>query len=185
MMTPYAELGPIDPQVEDPETRYPIPAHSIVQALEFISNSTDRLVKISLTEKLSPLLIGAYREIELATKQEVEEACQRVKNPKQALHVFTSRYLSHGYPLPSDVLKDLGFPVQAMDLATSNSFMDLHDLTLTFTHLHDHDEHDQCLAPVVALTSHFQSCLMRNDFMCEVLGAAPQPKPGEGGPPEA
>ncbi len=171
-MTPYAEVGPIDPQVADPQTGYPIPAHSIAQALKFISSCEDRLVKLSLTEKLSPLLIGAYKEIELATIQEVDEVCQRLANPKPALHAFTSKYLSHGYPLTADALKGLGFPVEMMDLTVSNAFMDLHDLCLPFTHLHDHDEAGHCVEPIAALTTECQSCLLENEFFLEKLPAA-------------
>lgn len=69
VMCKAAELGPIDPQVRDPITGAWIPAHSIKEALAFIESVKDPLVKLSLSDRLPPLLIGAYRDAQNAAKQ--------------------------------------------------------------------------------------------------------------------
>ncbi len=165
-MTPYAELGPIDPQVQDPETEEFVPAHSIGRALDFIEETEDNLVKISLAEKLSPLLIGGYKDVELATAQEVEEVCQKLPDPERAIHTLTSKYLSHGYPLFANVLKELGFPVEPLSLEQAEPYFVLNDMYVALTHLHAHDEAG-CIAPEVAQTKDSQAAVFRDKFIAE------------------
>lgn len=169
-MGAYAELGPIDPQVLDPQTGQFVPAHSIVRALDFISATRDNLVKISLAEKLSPILIGGYKDVELATEQEVEEVCRKLADPERAIHTLTSKYLSHGYPLTGDTLKDLGFPVHSLTLEESEPYMALHDDYVSLSHMHGHSDDGKCVTPNVVQTKEFQSAVFEDKFICESLG---------------
>ena len=155
-MTPYAELGPIDPQVEDPETGTFVPAHSIGRALDFIEETEDLHIKLALTSKLSPLLIGGYKDVESATEQEVQEVCERLKlpDPAGAVRTLTSTYLSHGYPVTPDTLKGLGFPIEQLSLKESEPFMRMHDLYVPLVLMqstsHPHDEAGECVLPSLA-----------------------------------
>jgi hypothetical protein len=159
VMTPYAELGPIDPQVADPETDEFVPAHSIGRALDFIEETEDLHVKLALTSKLSPLLIGGYKDVESATEQEVREVCERLKlpDPAEAVRRLTSTYLSHGYPVTHETLKGLGFPITQMSIKEAEPFMRLHDvyvpLIIMQTRSHPHDENGECILPSLAQIS--------------------------------
>jgi hypothetical protein len=155
-LTPYAELGPIDPQVSDPETDQFVPAHSIGRALDFVEETEDMHVKLALTSKLSPLLIGGYKDVESATEQEVREVCERLKlpDPDGAVRLLTSTYLSHGYPVTHETLKGLGFPIKQLSLRDSEPFMQLHDLYTPLITMqaraHPHDEKGDCVLPSLA-----------------------------------
>jgi hypothetical protein len=161
-MTPYAELGPIDPQVADPETDEFVPAHSIGRALDFVEETEDLHVKLALTSKLSPLLIGGYKDVESATEQEVREVCDRLRlpDPDGAVRTLTSTYLSHGYPVTHETLKGLGFPISQLSIKESEPFMRLHDtyvpLIIMQSRSHPHDENGECVLPsLVQIRGHY------------------------------
>ena len=130
LLTPYGELGPIDAQVEDPETGEYVPAHSIGRAIDFIEATEDRSVKITLALKLSPMLIGGYLGVVSAGEQEVKEVCTRlgIQNPDAAVEALTAKYLSHGYPVTADTLKDHGFPIRSLTIEEAEPYMKLNDL---------------------------------------------------------
>jgi hypothetical protein len=130
VMCKCAELGPVDPQVRDPVSGAWVPAHSIREALAFIEGVTDPLVKLSLADRLPPLLMGAYREYQSAARQYIEEALTKLgENEKQkAISVFTERYLSHGYPIDRKICKDVGLNVPAISDELENSICDLHEI---------------------------------------------------------
>ena len=190
----YGEVGPMDPQVRDPQSGAGfIPSHSIQQTLKFIEETNDPLVKLALTDKLSPLLIGAFREMERATKQEVEEFCQHLPDPARAVHQLTSYYLSHGYPLTGDALQALGFPVQQLSLKESEPYMRLHDVYVALSHLHEHTEDHDCVTPILAQSKNYQVAILDEKVICARLDApvaapalsppASPPPVGPSGPP--
>ncbi|HXY15011.1 MAG TPA: hypothetical protein VEI26_10980 [Terriglobales bacterium] len=73
LLTPSAQLGPVDPQVRHPEKNVWFPAHSIKEALERVEATKDPFVKIAMADKLDPFLIGAYQDAISASKQYIEE----------------------------------------------------------------------------------------------------------------
>jgi hypothetical protein len=112
IMCKSGELGPVDTIVRDPVTDIWIPAHSIKEAISFIEETTDPLVKLSMADKLPPLLLGAFRDAQNAAKQYLEEALNKLGNRKeQALETFTTKFLSHGYPIDRDLCKSIGLNV--------------------------------------------------------------------------
>lgn len=105
------ELGPIDPQVRHPlEKDVYLPALSIKDAIEFIESSKDEIVKIGLTEKIDPYLMGAYKRVLSLASQYLEEAnlVKNSKNPKETITSLTQKYISHGYPIDMIECKTLG-----------------------------------------------------------------------------
>ncbi len=132
VMCKASELGPIDPQVRDPITGAWIPAHSIKEALAFIESVKDPLVKLSLSDRLPPLLIGAYRDAQNAAKQHIHEAIEhsKLEDDKKivAIDTFTEKYLSHGYPIDrnkcKEVLPNIIFP----DSDLENKICELHEI---------------------------------------------------------
>lgn len=88
IMCKGGELGPIDPQVRDPYSGTPIPAHSLKESLAFIEETKDPLVKVSLADKIPPLLMGAYREAGSSTKQYLEEICSELGDKKEDVLFF-------------------------------------------------------------------------------------------------
>ena len=123
------ELGPIDPQVKHPTADIWIPAHSIKEAIEFIEETKDPLVKLSMADKLDPLLMGAYRDVEKATQQYVQEVFEGLEEEKKniALHSFTGRYRSHGYPIDDNVCKSVGIKLECIDENLEKKIYDLHE----------------------------------------------------------
>ena len=122
------ELGPIDPQVKDPYSGEFIPAHSLKEALKFIEETQDPLVKLSLADKIPVLLMGAYREAGASSKQYLEEIFSKSGNGKKELiRNFTEKYLSHGYPIDRDDLIKIGLKVSKPNEKTENAFCDLHE----------------------------------------------------------
>ncbi len=130
ILTKAGELGPIDPQVKDPVSGLWIPAHSIKQALDFIEKQEDPLVKVTLTDKLSPLLLGAFRDAQDAVQQYVEEECEKFNEEikHEIIETFTQKYLSHGYPITRDKCKELGLPVTYPDDDLEELMYDLHQI---------------------------------------------------------
>lgn len=112
VMCKSGELGEVDPQVRDPATGAFVPAHSIKEAIEFIEEVKDPFVKLSLADKLPPLLIGAFRDAQNAGIQYIDEALTKLGEKKEeAVDTFTRKYLSHGYPIDRDICKEVGLNV--------------------------------------------------------------------------
>ena len=168
-LTPYGELGPIDAQVEDPDTGEYVPAHSIGRAIDFIEETKDRSVKITLALKLSPMLIGGYLGVVSAGDQEVNEVCTRlgIKDPDAAVQALTSKYLSHGYPVTAETLKDHGFPIKPLTVSEAEPYMELHDTYLPFLELHEHGPHGDLLMPTVVLSSNYHVAIWDGRILSE------------------
>ena len=130
LMCKCGELGPLDPQVRDPTTGLWVPAHSIRETLLFIESVRDPLVKLSLTDRLPPLLMGAYREYQNTARQYTEEAFSKIdeSNKQKAIATFTERYLSHGYPIDRKICKDVGLNVIPLTDSLENTICDLHEI---------------------------------------------------------
>jgi len=111
IMCRSGELGVTDQIVRDPVTGLYVPASSIREAINFIQGIEDPLIKLSMAEKMPPLLIGAYNGARKVSKQYLEEIFKEYKNRDELIEVFTERYISHGYPLTREYCKDLGLPV--------------------------------------------------------------------------
>lgn len=132
VMCKASELGPVDPQVRDPITGYWIPAHSIKEALNFIESIKDPLVKLSLSEKLPPFLIGAYRDAQNAAKQHIQDAIEHSKleddKKEIAINTFTEKYLSHGYPIDRNKCKEVLPHVIFPESDIENKICELHEI---------------------------------------------------------
>jgi|Deesub1362B_J571_1020462.scaffolds.fasta_scaffold05357_2 hypothetical protein len=126
------ELGPIDPQVKHPAANIWIPAHSIKEAIDFIQETKDPLVKLALADKLDPWLIGAYKDAEKAARQYVEEIFEKLDEEEKEdhTHVFTGKYRSHGYPIDLIVCNKLNLKLnlKSLDEETENMIYDLHEM---------------------------------------------------------
>ena len=94
------ELGPIDPQVLDPDSGMMVPALSIKNAMDF-NEATNPIVAASLADKISPMLMDAYRNAEAASRQCLNEIFTAKKfdseRREDLVGVFTEDLLSHGY----------------------------------------------------------------------------------------
>lgn len=138
------ELGPIDPQVVDPQTGMYVPAHSIKEAMSFIEEISDGITKASISDKIPLLLIGAYRGAEKTSMQYLDEILDKKgfdkDKKKELLHIFTKKYFSHGYPMSRDFLTRKGIKVDTIDEATEALFSKLH--AIWQRHLHSIDQ--QC-----------------------------------------
>jgi len=132
VMTKSAELGPVDPQVHHPALDLWIPAHSIKDALSFIESTHDPFVKLTMADKLDPLLIGAFEDAQNATVQYIAEAFACIKDDdkrKNAIEVFTTRYKSHGYPIDRDLCsKEAGIKVISPEDGLEKTLGDLYEL---------------------------------------------------------
>ena len=131
VLTCFAQLGPVDPQVRDPKNpEMWFPAHSIKEAIDQVENTQDKLVKMAMADKLEPFLIGAFRDAMSASKQYVEEAIEKwnVPNKDDIIKAFTDKYKSHGYPIDPKVLKSLNVPFTMIDSKTEGDLFDLHEL---------------------------------------------------------
>lgn len=130
-MCSAGELGPIDPQVLDPDSGMMVPALSIKNAMDFINEAPNPIVAASLADKISPLLIGAYRNAEAASQQCLNEilATKEFDDEKreELVGVFTKNQLSHGYPMPRDFLKRHGIDVDKLEVEEEELFADLHE----------------------------------------------------------
>jgi hypothetical protein len=134
VMCKASELGVADPQVREPITGTYVPAHSIKEAIGFIEEVNDPYVKLSLADKLPPLLIGAFRDAQNASKQYIKEALEKLCNKDEAIHMFTEKYLSHGYPIDRDSCKKIGlnvvFPDEKLEKVMEDLFEIYGDLML-------------------------------------------------------
>jgi hypothetical protein len=131
LLTCFAQLGPVDPQVRDPKN--PVmwfPAHSIKEAIEQVESTKDKIVKMAMADKLEPFLIGAFRDVMAASKQYIEEVVEKwdVPNKSEIVTAFTDKYKSHGYPIDPKVLKSLNVPFSQTDSKIEDDLFDLHEL---------------------------------------------------------
>ena len=130
------ELGPIDPQVKHPAFDMFFPASSIINALEFIERSTDPYIKMTMADKLDPLLIGAYNKTMDEAKQYLMEIpnIKNSQNTNEIIETFTEKYVDHGFPITQDICRDLkfDFSFEFNDNEIENLVYDVHDLALDF-----------------------------------------------------
>lgn len=115
IMCKAGELGVTDPMVRDPVTRIWVPASSIREAIRFIEEIKDPLIKLAMADKLPPLLIGAYNVARKVSKQYLEEIFKNYGNKDELIEAFTEKYLSHGYPINGATCKELKLPVELPD----------------------------------------------------------------------
>ena len=124
------ELGPLDPQIWDPNSDEMVPALSIKKMVGFITGVHNPIMEVSLADKLSPLLIGAYKVAEETSKQYLYEIFTSKGHDddktRMLISVFTEKFLSHGYPITKNLLEKYGIPVEKLDMRDENSFADLH-----------------------------------------------------------
>ncbi|VVB79921.1 Serine dehydrogenase proteinase [uncultured archaeon] len=134
------EMGPVDPQVLHPlEQKTYIPALSIKDALEFIESSNDPYVKIGLTEKIDPYLMGAYRRVIKLAEQYLHDAhlVKTSKSPKEVIDALTHKYISHGYPIDIQECEKLGIPLKKFkDEKIMDEVYDLFEEYIDFTITH-------------------------------------------------
>lgn len=135
------ELGPIDPQVLDPDSGMRVPALSLKKAMDFINEAPNPIVAASLADKISPMLIGAYRNDEAASRQCLNEILMtkefNAEERKKLVSVFTEKQLSHGYPMSQDFLKKHGIPIAELPNDEEDLFADLHEMWINYcTHVY-------------------------------------------------
>lgn len=132
------ELGPVDPQVEDPQTGEFVPARSVKKTIDFIAEITDSLTRITLAEKIPVMLIGAYRTTEMSSRQYLDEILDKkgLDEDKKAelLDAFTKEFSSHGYPMGREFLAERGIPLDDIDEPTEALFVDLHAAWQKYLH---------------------------------------------------
>ncbi|RJS72476.1 MAG: hypothetical protein CW694_02665 [Candidatus Syntrophoarchaeum sp. WYZ-LMO15] len=124
------ELGPVDPQVRHPTADIWIPAHSIKEALEFVEETEDPLVKLSMADKLDPFLMGAYMDATKAAEQYMEEVLDTLPDEKKenAIHTFTGKYRSHGYPIDEELCNKIGVITEKIEEDLEEKICDLHEI---------------------------------------------------------
>ena len=126
------ELGPMDPRVPDINTGVFVPVNSIKRTIDFLEGLGDKLIKISLTEKIPTLMMGAYRASAKVSKQYLEEvlAARSEDDRKSLIHLFTERFFSHGYPMDAAFLKKNGIDTPALDAGVESMIYELFDCYL-------------------------------------------------------
>lgn len=129
IMCRSGELGPVDPQVRDPITKLFVPASSIKEAIDFIEETKDPFVKLSMAEKMPPLLMGAYKGAQKISRQYIEEVFEKLGDKKDdAVHAFTDRYISHGYPINGKICKGLNLPLTSPDEKIEDKIYELYEI---------------------------------------------------------
>lgn len=125
------ELGPIDPQVKHPTLDLYFPASSIKNALEFLESSNDPDIRITMADKLDPLLIGAYIRSLDESKQYLSEVSiiKNSDNSEEIIQAFTEKYMDHGYPITREICKrlSLNFSLNLADDELENLLYDIHE----------------------------------------------------------
>lgn len=123
------ELGPLDPQVRDPQTNAFVPAHSIKETMSFIEEIRDPVIKINLTDKIPALLIGAYRTAEKSCKQYLDEIFteKKIEKKDEMIKLFTEKFLSHSYPMHRDFLVQNHVTVFDHDEELEDKIYDLYE----------------------------------------------------------
>lgn len=127
LMTKSGELGPVDPNVKHPATKMWIPAHSIGDALEFIYSIEDPFVKLTMADKLDPLLIGAFKDAQNASSQYIEEIFEGYPKKEKIVKLFTTKYKSHGYPIDREVCESNQIKVVSPEPEIDSLILDLHE----------------------------------------------------------
>ncbi len=126
------ELGPIDPQVKHPALDMFFPASSIKYALEFIESSSDPYIKMTMADKLDPLLIGAYNKTIDEAKQYLMEVpnIKNSENTQEIIETFTKKYADHGFPITQEICRALNFDFsfEFNNDEIENMVYDIHDL---------------------------------------------------------
>ena len=74
--------------------------------MSFIEEVHDTIIKLSLTDKIPALLVGAYRASGKSCKQYLDEILteKKIENKDKMIKTFTEKFLSHGYPMHRDFL---------------------------------------------------------------------------------
>lgn len=178
IMCRSAELGSIDPQVRDPLTGAFVPAHSIKEALTFIESVHDLHVKLQLTDKISPLLIGAYREAAHSSKQQLEEIFAKLDKLKdQAVITFSERFLSHGYPIDREIINSVGIKVSEPDEEGEQLISDLHETyeDAALDIYGNHPEEDADSLVLLHSADSFTVVFKSKDYTNKIFGILPVP----------
>ena len=128
IMCKSGELGTTDPLVRDPITRLFVPASSIREAINFIQEIKDPIIKLSMADKMPPLLIGAYNVARKVSKQYLEEVFKHYQNKEEMVNIFTEKFLSHGYPLDGKYCKELGLPIEFPDKDLEDKIYELYEM---------------------------------------------------------
>ena len=141
VMCKSGELGPVDPQVRDPQSGHFIPAHSIKESIEFIESTKDIAVKLSFADKIPVLLIGAYRESGISSKQYLDHILDNGPNKDKVTKAFTEQFLSHGFPMDRDFLAKTGINVTHPPEEIECVMYDLHEkfMDVVFSKMGDRD----------------------------------------------
>lgn len=138
------ELGPMDPQVPDINTGVYVPANSIKETMDFLESLHDQFIKVSLTEKIPTLMMGAYRASAKASKQYLEEvlSTRNADDRKSLIHMFTEKFFSHGYPMDAPFLKQNGIVTSALDSKVEIMIYELYDHYREAVRLEGQDSED-------------------------------------------
>jgi hypothetical protein len=129
VMASSSQLGPVDPIIKHPGTDVWIPAHSVRDALDFVEKTKDPYVKLTMADKLDPLLIGAFEDARNVSGQYIEEEMKsRDKNNVANIKaIFTERYRSHGYPITRQACKSAGLNVTFPDQELEDAMYEAHE----------------------------------------------------------
>ncbi|MDA7997573.1 MAG: hypothetical protein MPK62_14495 [Alphaproteobacteria bacterium] len=113
VMCKAGELGPIDPQVIDPQTGSYVPAHSIKETINLISEISDNVVKATLANKISVLLVGSYRKTSEESKQYLSDIFEGMEKEKidAIIYTFTKKFVNHSHPIDKNMLREIGVEV--------------------------------------------------------------------------
>ena len=140
IMHPYANLGPLDPQLSFQDSngkQKNIGYEDIVKYIDFVkdvSNNeptviTDALDK--LTKELSPTMIGfAKRSSSLGltmSKKLLETHMQDEDKINQIISTLNNNYYHHGYPLSRKEAKVLGLPIAKDNSEIEELLWDLYE----------------------------------------------------------
>ena len=150
------ELGPMDPQVPDINTGVFVPANSIKETMDFLENLPDQFIKVSLTEKIPTLMMGAYRTSAKVSKQYLEEVLADRSNAerKALIHMFTEKFFSHGYPMDAAFLEQNGIDVSALDSEAESMIYELLDHYREAVRLESQDSADGGIAIIHSEVGH-------------------------------
>ena len=81
----------------------------------------DQVVKVTLTDKIPTLLLGAYKAAAKASMQYPEEVIRdrNLPNAKALIDTFAVKFFSHGYPMDAAFPKEVGIDVSGLDYGPS------------------------------------------------------------------
>lgn len=126
-MTPVAELGPVDPIVEDPKTKIKIPARSIKVFLSYVSNpkklERDEIspqIIGQLRDKLEPMLVGAYlgtietskEHLKILLSEYMFSGKDEEEKINQLVDYFTEAHTSHAFVIDFNEANKIGLNVR-------------------------------------------------------------------------